>query len=490
MPVRMFRTPRPRRSHRALGALAVSVTAAAVAAAGLLPADQAGAAAGSLRSLAEAKGIYFGTAIGQGDLDNTALTTVAGTQFGMLTPTNEMKWDSVEPSPGSFDFGPGDRIVAFGQAHSMKLRGHTLVWHNQLPSWVDKLPASQVQTAMRNHITTTATHYKGKLYAWDVVNELFNENGTFREDAFYRAMGTGYVADALRTARAADPGAKLYLNDYNIEGLNAKSDAMYNLAKSLKSQGVPLDGVGFQAHFVVGQVPSSLKANLERFTALGLEVAVTELDDRMQLPPDSAELAQQGRDYANVVTTCLAVKGCVGLSQWDVGDADSWIPGTFPGEGAGTMYDNNYRPKPAYYASVDALGGSTSNPSPSPTPTTTSTPTSTPTPKPTDGAACKVTAELNTWNTGLTENLTVTNTGSSTVDGWALSFALPGGQTVTGAWNATVGPAAGRLTARNLGYNGTIAPGGSVSFGFQATHTGNAGPAGQFSLNGVVCRAA
>ncbi|MEU9076353.1 endo-1,4-beta-xylanase [Kitasatospora sp. NPDC048538] len=484
MPVRTFRTPHLRRSRRALGALAASATAAVVAAATLLPAGQAGAVAGSLRTLAEAKGVYFGTAIGQGDLNNAALTTVAGAQFGMLTPTNEMKWETVEPSPGGFDFGPGDRIVAFGQAHAMKLRGHTLVWHSQLPAWMNNLPGSQVQAAMRNHIIATAGHYKGKLYSWDVVNEPFNENGTFRDDPFHRAMGSGYVADALRTAKAADPGAKLYLNDYNIEGLNAKSDAMYDLAKSLRSQGVPLDGVGFQAHFVVGQVPSSLKANLERFTALGLEVAITELDDRMQLPPDSGKLAQQARDYASVVTTCLAVRGCVGLTQWDVGDADSWIPGTFPGEGAGTMYDNAYQPKPAYHASVDALGGSASNPSPSPTPTPT------PTPNPTDGVACAVTAEPNAWNTGLTENVTVTNSGSRAVNGWALSFALPAGQTITGAWNAAVVPAAGRVTARSLGYNGTIAPGGSVSFGFQASHTGNAGPAGQFSLNGVACSAA
>jgi len=485
VPVRTLHNPHPTRARRALGALAAGA-AAVLAAATLLPAGQAGAAGATLRTLAEAKGIYFGTAITQGDLSNSALTAVAGSHFGMLTPGNEMKWDTVEPSPGSFNYGPADRLVSFAQANSMRLRGHTLVWHSQLPSWVSSLPTSQVKAAMENHITNEVTHYKGKLYAWDVVNEPFNEDGSLRTDAFYNAMGSGYIADALRAARAADPNVKLYVNDYNTEGRNAKSDAMYNLVKSLKAQGVPIDGVGFQAHFILGQVPSTLKANLERFTALGVNVAITELDDRIQLPASSANLAQQASDYAGVINTCLAVTGCVGITQWGVGDADSWIPGTFSGYGAATMYDVGYQPKPAYTASVTALGGATSSPSPS---TSTSTSPS-PSPTLTSGASCRVTSSINAWDNGLTENITISNTGSTTVNGWSLTFTLPTGQTVTSSWNATVNPAGGQVIARNLSYNGTIAPGGSTSFGFQATHTGNAGAPTQFTLNGASCNAA
>ncbi|RCH66633.1 glycoside hydrolase [Streptomyces sp. SDr-06] len=465
MSVRTLRTPRPREARRAFGAAAVT-TAAALAAATLLPTGQAGAADSTLRSLAASKGIYFGTAMTQGDLNNSALTAVAGTQFGMLTPGNEMKWDTTEPSQGSFNFAPADRIVSFALAHSMKLRGHTLVWHSQLPSWVSSLPAPQVKAAMENHITHEVAHYKGRPYAWDVVNEPFNEDGSFRTDAFYNAMGSGFVADALRTAHAADPNAKLYLNDYNIEGQNPKSDAMYNLVKSLKSQGVPLDGVGFQAHFVLGQVPSTFKANLQRFTALGVNVAITELDDRIQLPATTAGLAQQASDYSTVIKTCLAVTGCVGITQWGVGDADSWIPGTFPGYGAATLYDANYRPKPAYTASATALGAG---------------------PSPTPGASCKVTGAVNAWNNGLTEDITITNTGSTTINGWSLAFTLPAGQTVTSGWNASLTRATGEVTATNLGYNGTLSPGASSSFGFQATHTGNTSLPTLFSLNGSPC---
>ena len=470
-----------RRRGRALAALAVAASGGLLAAA-TLGSGPAGAAGSTLRDLAEAKGSYFGTAVTQSNLSNSTLTAVAGTQFDMVTPGNEMKWDTTESSANNFNFGPGDQIVSFAKSHSMRVRGHTLVWHSQLPSWVSNLPTAQVQAAMENHITTQATHYKGQVYSWDVVNEPFNEDGSLRTSVFYNAMGSGYIADALRTARAADPNAKLYLNDYNIEGTNAKSDAMYQLVSSLKSQGVPIDGVGLESHFIVGQVPSTMKANIQRFTALGLDVAITELDDRMQVPASAANLAQQATDYATVINNCLAVSRCVGVSQWGVGDADSWIPGAFSGYGAATMYDNNYQPKASYNSAVSALGGSTSSPSPSTSPSSSSSPSTPPT-----GSGCKVSTQVNSWNTGLTENVTVTNTGGSAINGWSVKFTLASGQTVTSAWNAAVSPTSGQVTATDLSYNAAIPAGGSTSFGFNANHTGNTAAATGFSLNGVAC---
>jgi endo-1,4-beta-xylanase len=455
---------------------AALAAAAAATVGGLLLAcvtSQAGAAGTGLKTLAEAKGIYFGTALTQSNLSNSTLTAVAGAQFDMVTPGNEMKWDTTEPSNGTYNFGPGDQIVSFAQSHDMRVRGHNLVWHSQLPSWVSSLPSGQVQAAMEAHITTEATHYKGQLYAWDVVNEPFDDSGNLRTDAFYNAMGGNYIADALRTAHAADPNAKLYLNDYNIEGQNAKSDAMYRLVSQLKSQGVPIDGVGLESHFIVGQVPSTMRANMQRFTALGLDVAITELDDRMATPATNANLAQQATDYAAVAANCLAVSRCVGVSQWGVGDADSWIPSAFPGQGAATMYDNNYQPKPAYNSTATALGGST---------TTTTT-----TPPPPPNSTCAVTDTVNAWNTGLTESITITNTGTAPINGWSLAFTLTGGQAVTSAWNATIAPSSGAVTAKNVSYNGSVAPGASVSFGFQATHSGNTSAPGDFTLNGTHC---
>ncbi|WP_037608559.1 endo-1,4-beta-xylanase [Streptacidiphilus rugosus] len=464
------------------------LAAGALLVTGLAAEAGSASAAGSagLKTLAEAKGRYFGTALTQSNLSVPALTAVAAAQFDMVTPGNEMKWDTTEPSNGSYNFAPGDQIVSYAQSIGAKVRGHNLVWHSQLPSWVSSLPTAQVQAAMEAHITTEATHYKGKVYSWDVVNEPFNEDGTLRQDAFYAAMGSGYIADALRTAHAADPGAKLYLNDYNIEGENAKSDAMYNLVSSLKAQGVPIDGVGLESHFILGQVPSTLQANMQRFAALGVNVAVTELDDRIQLPASSANLSQQASDYAAVVNACLTVTGCVGVSQWGVGDADSWIPGTFSGYGAATMYDNNYQPKPAYSAVVTALGGSTSSPSASASASASPSPSASATGS---AGACKVADVVNAWNTGLTENITLTNTGSTTISGWSLGFTLPAGQTVTSAWNTTITPASGTVTGVNLSYNGTLAPGAATTIGFQATHTGNAAAPAAFTLNGRSCTA-
>jgi endo-1,4-beta-xylanase len=317
------------------------------------------AAASTLKSAAEAKGRYFGGEITRNLLSNGTVTNLAGTQFDMMTPGNEMKWDTTEPSRGSFNFGPGDQIVSFAQSRGMRIRGHNLVWHSQLAGWVNSLPTNQVQAAMENHIRQEAGHYRGKLYAWDVVNEPFNEDGSFRSDAFTRAMGNNYIADALRTARSTDPGAKLYLNDFNIEGTGAKSNAMFNLVSSLKQQGVPIDGVGFESHFIVGQIPSSLQSNMQRFANLGVDVAITELDVRMPTPASTANLNQQATDVGRVVSACLAVSRCVGISQWAVGDPDSWIPGAFPGQGAATLFDGSYRPKASFNAAVRALGGST-----------------------------------------------------------------------------------------------------------------------------------
>ena len=362
--------PGPRRRARTRAMLAAGTATALAAATGALAlvsfapfaaGTPASAAGSTLKAAAEADGKYFGTELTGNMINESNVTSLAASQFDMMTPGNEMKWDTTEPSNGSYNFGPADNYVSWAQSHGLRVRGHNLVWHSQLPGWVTGLPLNQVQSAMESHITTEVTHFKGKVYSWDVVNEPFNDDGSLRSDVFYQAMGQGYIADALRTAHAADPNAKLYLNDYNIEGENAKSNAMYNLVSSLKSQGVPIDGVGLESHFIVGQVPSSMLANMQRFAALGVDVAVTELDDRIQLPASSANLQQQASDYAAVVKDCLAVSRCVGVSQWGVGDADSWVPGTFSGWGAATMYDSNYQPKPAYTSTLNALNGSSNS---------------------------------------------------------------------------------------------------------------------------------
>jgi endo-1,4-beta-xylanase len=405
-----------------------------------------------LRDLAAAKGKVIGTAVTGSKLTGT-YGDLAGTQFNSLTPGNAMKWGSVEPTRGSYDWAEADQIVNFAEAHGQQVRGHTLVWHSQNPSWLTNGTWTQAQLSqlLNDHIALEVGRYKGRLAAWDVVNEPFNEDGTYRQTLWYNGLGTGYIAQALTAARAADPAAKLYINDYNVEGVNAKSTALYNLVKSLKQQGVPIDGVGLQAHLIVGQVPSTLQQNIQRFADLGVDVAITELDIRMTLPSDSAKLTQQAADYKAVMNACVAVTRCVGATVWGFTDSDSWIPSTFPGQGAATPYDDNYAPKPAYYAIAEALGGTT-------------------TPPPT-GACSAVYSVTSQWNTGFTGQVKISCSGAA-LSSWKVGWTYGAGQHLTQAWNATCSQSGTAVSCTNAAYNGTVPDGGSVTFGFNGSWSG------------------
>jgi endo-1,4-beta-xylanase len=313
----------------------------------------------TLRDLAGSR--YFGSAFGTQPLDSDpAYAKLAAEQFSQATPENAMKWGLVEPQRGLFDWGGADALVAFAQAHGQKVRGHTLLWHNQMPGWLSggNWKAADLKAVIAGHIVTEVGRYRGKIYAWDVVNEPFNDDGTWRSTLFYDTLGKGYIADAFKSAHAADPQAKLYLNDYNVEGINPKSDALYELAKSLKQAGVPIDGVGFQGHFDLQYpFPNDFADNLRRFADLGLEVAVTELDVRMETPATPDKLAAQADYYRQTVQACLAVQACVGITVWGFADTYSWVPYTFPGQGAADLWDDNFGPKPALAAVQQALAG-------------------------------------------------------------------------------------------------------------------------------------
>jgi len=548
-----------RRRMLAAGAATATVAAMAPLAFGTTAAQAALAPGTPLKTLAQADGgRYFGSDMTGNLLSQSTVTQLQAQQFDMVTPGNEMKWDTTEPSNGSFNFSPGDQIVSYAKSNGEQVRCHNLVWQSQLPSWVSSLPSNQVQSAMETHITMEVSHYKGECYAWDVVNEPFNSDGSFVADAFYNAMGSGYIADALRTAHAADPNAKLYLNDYSIEGENAKSNAMFSLAQSLLSQGVPLNGIGFESHFILGQVPSDMEANMQRFANLGLDVAVTELDDRITLPATTANLQQQATDFATVVKDCLGVSRCVGVTQWAVGDADSWVPGTFSGQGAATMFDQNYNPKPGFTAVQQALSGggggtqntvTVTNPGTqsgtvgtatslqihatdsasgqtlsyaatglptglsinassgliSGTPTAASNSTVTVTVRDTTGASgtasfawnitgaggggtCHVTYTKNSeWPGGFTAQVVIANTGTTSINGWSLTFTFPGDQKITSNFNGGFSQSGENATLTNASYNGTIAPGASITDGFQGTWTSNDSNPSSFSINGTAC---
>jgi endo-1,4-beta-xylanase len=444
----------------------------------------ASGAANTLGAAAAQKNRTFAAAVAQSHLGESQYVNTLDTEFSGLTPENEMKWDATEPNRGQFNFGPADAIVSHAQSHSQKIRGHTLVWHSQLPSsgWVNNISSgSELTTVMRNHITTVMQHYAGKIAYWDVVNEAFEDNGTRRQSIFQQRIGNGYIEDAFRTARAADPAAKLCYNDFNTDGQNAKSNAVFAMVQDFKQRGVPIDCVGLQSHLIVGQVPGDYQANVQRFANLGVDVNITELDIRMPTPPSSANLQTQANNYAAVVNACLAVSRCTSITTWGITDKYSWVPGTFPGQGAALLFDDNYNKKPAYTSVLNALNAGTVSSSP---------PVSSTPPPPTGG--CRVTYVPNVWPSGFTTNITITNLGGTAINGWSLVFTLPGGQTITSAWNTTYSPSSGQVTLRNAGHNATISPNGGSqsSIGFQATHTGNTSEPTSFTLNGTACQVA
>ena len=316
------------------------------------------AAAGevTLGSTAERSGRYFGAALDPDALDEKLYRELAARQLTSVTAENAMKWESVEPLRGQFHWEGADALVAFAKANRQKVRGHTLVWHSQLPLWLiqGQFSRQELRDLMVAHIAAEAGRYKGAIYAWDVVNEPFGDDGDWRESIWYEAMGPDYVAIALKAARAADPDAKLYINDYGVETDGPKMHALHDLVASLKRDGVPIDGVGLQSHFVAGAAPADLPTVMAGFAALGVDVAVTELDLRIRLPAGKPSLLTQADDYASVVRACRETPRCVGVTTWGITDDRSWIPSFFSGYGAALPFDEAYQPKPAVAAMIKA----------------------------------------------------------------------------------------------------------------------------------------
>lgn len=327
--------------HRRTLTIGLSAAALVAGVITLLP-GSAGATT-PLGTQAAPSGKYFGTAVAAGRLGDARYAAILDREFNVITPENEMKWDAVEPSRGNFSFGPADQIVNHAAAHGQRLRGHTAVWHSQLPSWVGSIgDANTLRGVMNNHITTLLSRYKGRIHSWDVVNEAFADGSTqHRDSVFQKVLGNGFIEEAFRTARAADPSAKLCYNDYNIENWSdAKTQGVYNMVRDFTSRGVPIDCVGFQSHFGPGGPPASFQTTLSRFAALGVDVQITELDIAQASPTH----------YADTAKACLSVARCTGISVWGIRDSDSWRKNENP-----LLFDANGNPKAAYTAVVNAF---------------------------------------------------------------------------------------------------------------------------------------
>jgi endo-1,4-beta-xylanase len=322
----------------------------------------------SLRVLASKVGLRIGTAVNPYDLNTPAYRNITASQFSSVTPENEMKWETVEPTRGTYNWAAADRLVSFAKAHGQLVRGHVLLWHNQIPSWLTTgvqngtIGKGELRALVHKHITDEVTHFKGKIWQWDVANEFFTDANpsTMNPNDFWVAnLGKGIVADAFRWAHAADPKALLFYNDYNIageDGSNAKFNAAYAFVKDLKEHGVPINGVGDQGHLDLQYgFPTKMTADLQQYANLGLKVAITEADVRTfvnnatdQVPTDQLAIPAHAYYYDQMLKACLFVRSCISFTVWGFADTQSWVPGVFKGEGYANIYDVNLQPKPAY----------------------------------------------------------------------------------------------------------------------------------------------
>ena len=308
----------------------------------------------SLRDLAAHTGLRIGTAVAADPLENDApYRKLVGQEFSTVTPENAMKWESVEPQRGVYTWEQADALVDFARAHGQLVRGHTLLWHNQNPSWLvnGNFSSTELRSILKNHIFTEMRHFKGRIWAWDVANEVIDDNAQLRDTFWKQKLGDGYIADVFRWAHEADPQAILFINDYNVEGINAKSTAYYNLVKDLRHKGVPVQAFGIQGHLDVQYpFPGDVQANIQRFAKLGLKTALTEVDVRITLPVEPVEATSQAYAYNSLLTACLLERSCISYTVWGFTDKYSWVPGVFEGEGYATLMDENYVRKPSYQA--------------------------------------------------------------------------------------------------------------------------------------------
>jgi len=324
------------------------------------------AIAQTLRQAADSANMLVGTAVRPSQFAEAAYSETLAREYNMVEAEDAMKWRALRPNRDSFDFHSGDEVVRFAKANGMKVRGHCLLWAQSNPEWLTqgKFTSAQLSEVLHEHISTVLKHYAGDVFAWDVVNEALDENGRVRDSLWHNQPGIGlagkgpaYVEQAFRWAHEADPQALLFYNEAGGEGLNPKSDAIYEMAKDFKHRGVPIDGVGLQLHISrLDYNVAAVAANIKRLTALGIQVQITELD--ISVPVDNHgdvvnadDLARQAGIYRRIVRACLQNAGCTAIQTWGFTDKYSWIPWfTHGGRGQALPFDRTYRPKAAYAA--------------------------------------------------------------------------------------------------------------------------------------------
>lgn len=276
--------------------------------------------------------------------------------FDGLTPENELKWESTEPQQGQFTFEAGDRVVNWAIANGEYVRGHVLVWDFQNSDYVTNpkdfyllqhhWKRAELIAVMQEHILNVVAHFRGRIPEWDVVNEAFNDDGSYKNNVWYQVIGPEYIALAFRLAHQADPQAKLFYNDLGYEAGGPHTQAVLNMVRSLREQGVPIDGVGLESHFDIsaGPVTDRMRPVMQAFADLGMAEEITELD--VNAGPGTDKLAAEAELYRQVARACLEQIACQRITTWGYTDRYSWLGS----DRQGLPFDVNYQPKPAWQA--------------------------------------------------------------------------------------------------------------------------------------------
>jgi endo-1,4-beta-xylanase len=313
----------------------------------------------TLRTYAAKRGKLIGAAVNNGLVRDADYAKVLAREYNLLTTENAMKWSEIQPERDRYDWVYADELVDFAIAHDIKVRGHTLIWQQQMPDWLKYADWTREELVgvMKDHITKVVERYRGRIYAWDVVNEVVFREGEIITPFWFNNLGPDYIDIAFQTAHEADPDALLFYNDYNTEGMDGRSDTVYEMVKGMKERGIPIDGVGMQCHYELNQLPNldHVAQNIKRLGELGLQVHITELDIRIKDTPTPDQLEQQAQNYRDILNVCLEAPNCTAFIMWGMTDKYSWVPLYKKGYGSALIFDANYQPKPAYLALLAAL---------------------------------------------------------------------------------------------------------------------------------------
>ncbi|WP_316833099.1 endo-1,4-beta-xylanase [Pedobacter aquatilis] len=297
--------------------------------------------------------------------NNTDYRNLVIKEFNSITAENAMKFAALHPAKDTYTWSDADYLVDLAKANGMRIHGHTLNWYKSLPDWVNNFQGTTAEweNLLKNHIQTVVGHFKGKVSSWDVVNEAINDDGTIRNSIWVQKLGVDYIGRAFRYAHEADPDALLFYNDYGHEYGPTKRTAILNLVNDLKSEGIPVDGIGLQMHTRVTQADANLATAISTAAATGLKIHISEID--IALNPDNnpsltytpALAEQQAAKYKAIVKAYNALPKAqqYGITQWNVTDADSWIPSNYNRPDWPLPFDNQYKRKAAYQAILDGV---------------------------------------------------------------------------------------------------------------------------------------